>query len=709
MFFWLFANEIAQSYLIESYTSSAIGEMQGEIVEIEFLVERGNAQLKQIAQNSETKLMDWSVVEDYFQSKVMEGPFQKIGLVYLDKSYHITNGNELRDLSDRDYIETVLKGNSVISSPVYSKSDGMYQVVIAEPIYANGWVVGAVIGTILMGDIESSIYTMSINNKGHGFLVDIEGNILLHPQIDRFNADDYNYFTHLGDSFKDNKNFLRHMDQEGSEHFVFYQQLNRTKWYAAIEIDKIEFMEPIMSLLSKMSLLILGVLIFLLLGINFIINGFTKAIQNLITVMRTVEQGDYTLQIPINRKDEVGEIAQQFNKTIEAISYRDEELQAFNEELSDSFQKINEANEKLTKAYEEISYNYQQQKTINQLAEKLYQVKGLESLLQAILVHTQEILSAERAAVFFYDSSERSFKVKAHLNYEDKELPFMTLMSDEKNFKWVMENSEVRIIDHLQQDNYKRFKLESENQYEMMMYLPILDEQENVIGFITYFSNKLNVEYTPILKQISRMISITVQNEQLITNEKETYFEIIVSLVKSMDLKDPYTKGHSERVMNYSLMLGKHLNLPKIEMDSLKHGSILHDIGKLGIPDEILLKQGKLNSDEFDLIKSHSIKGATFINNLRFLQPSLPIIRNHHERYDGKGYPDGLKGDEISLVTRIVTIVDAYDAMTSKRGYRKELSKQEAIEELKNNRGTQFDPYLVDQFIDVLNHEKGFF
>ena len=169
-----------------------------------------------------------------------------------------------------------------------------------------------------------------------------------------------------------------------------------------------------------------------------------------------------------------------------------------------------------------------------------------------------------------------------------------------------------------------------------------------------------------------------------------------------MELKDTYTRGHSERVMEYSLMLGKKINLSDRELEILKHGSILHDIGKLGIPDNVLLKANKLDDEEYNLIKKHPEKGETFISNLEFLQYCLPIIRNHHERLDGSGYPDGLKGDEIPQLVKIVTIADSYDAMTTQRAYKEPFNKKEAINELIRCKESQFDPYLVDKFIELI-------
>ncbi|MFW5648998.1 MAG: HD domain-containing phosphohydrolase, partial [Candidatus Alkaliphilus sp. MAG34] len=279
---------------------------------------------------------------------------------------------------------------------------------------------------------------------------------------------------------------------------------------------------------------------------------------------------------------------------------------------------------------------------------------------------------------------------------------------DEGTIGWIVENKEELLVTDTLNDPRFVFKYSWCADISMLLQIPIFDEETEVIGIISYFGNDLNLNFTPYLKQLSKMVSVTIQNSNLITEVERTHFSIIKGLVKAIEFKDSYTKGHSERVMEYSLMLGKKLNLSNKELKILRYGSILHDIGKLAIPDNILLKSGKLSDEEYELLKSHSEKGVEFIKDLKFLEDIMSIVRNHHERIDGKGYPDGLKGDEIERLTKIVTIADAYDAITSEREYRDALDEKEAIEELIKHKGTQFDSCLLDEFIEmVLGSQQG--
>lgn len=180
---------------------------------------------------------------------------------------------------------------------------------------------------------------------------------------------------------------------------------------------------------------------------------------------------------------------------------------------------------------------------------------------------------------------------------------------------------------------------------------------------------------------------------------RTAHLEIIQALARAIDAKDPYTRGHSERVAEYAAEIGAQMKLPASEIEMLRHAGILHDIGKIGISDTVLNKTGRLTDIEFQLIKTHTVIGAHVVKPVGFLRGVSQVIRHHHERYDGRGYPDGLKGEEIPLAARILAVADAFDAMTYDRVYRAGMEPDEAVAELMKGRGTQFDPNIVDIFV----------
>ena len=183
--------------------------------------------------------------------------------------------------------------------------------------------------------------------------------------------------------------------------------------------------------------------------------------------------------------------------------------------------------------------------------------------------------------------------------------------------------------------------------------------------------------------------------------------QLLSSLASTIDAKDEYTRGHSNRVSMYSVAIARASEcLSDKEMESLVHAALLHDVGKIGISDAILRKPGRLSDEEYRVIQNHPVIGWNILKNVSLLPGISWVARWHHERFDGSGYPDGISGDTIPPMARIVSIADSYDAMTSDRSYRKAMQIEDAVKELKLGRGTQFDPYLIDTAIPlILNGE----
>jgi len=193
---------------------------------------------------------------------------------------------------------------------------------------------------------------------------------------------------------------------------------------------------------------------------------------------------------------------------------------------------------------------------------------------------------------------------------------------------------------------------------------------------------------------------------ELYTKMRKVYLDTIRALAAAIDAKDPYTKGHSERVAQIAVLLAQELDLSDRDIENIEYTALLHDIGKIGIDDMILGKSSKLSNEEFKKIKEHPIVGAKIIEPIDFLKNSYKIIYHHHEKYNGGGYPDGLKEKDIPLCARIIGVADAYDAMGSDRPYRKKLSKEKILKEFTEQSGKQFDPQIVNALMLILKRER---
>lgn len=195
---------------------------------------------------------------------------------------------------------------------------------------------------------------------------------------------------------------------------------------------------------------------------------------------------------------------------------------------------------------------------------------------------------------------------------------------------------------------------------------------------------------------------LLLSNEELRSTQnfmRRSYLETLTSMITALEARDAYTRGHSDRVAEFSVAIGREMKLGPDRMERLRDGARLHDLGKIGVREQILNKAGRLTEEEFDHIKEHPVIGAQIIGKMENYRQLLPMIRNHHERWDGKGYPDGLSGDEIPLEARIVAVADCYDAMTSKRPYRTPSEFDSAINILKEVSGSQLDPAVVGAFL----------
>lgn len=210
------------------------------------------------------------------------------------------------------------------------------------------------------------------------------------------------------------------------------------------------------------------------------------------------------------------------------------------------------------------------------------------------------------------------------------------------------------------------------------------------------------------IKSIRQMNEIKKINDELSnTYDKleQAYMDSIEVVRHTVEAKDPYTRGHSDRVSEYSVLIGQRLGLYDQDIRILRIGGLFHDIGKIGIPDSILLKESKLSDDEYSQIKNHPTIGAHILQNATIFQDVIPIVKHHHEKFDGTGYPGKLKGEEIPSFARIAAVADTFDAMTSKRSYRNALPLDVVKAEIARCSGTQFDPEIVKVFLDILEND----
>ena len=274
--------------------------------------------------------------------------------------------------------------------------------------------------------------------------------------------------------------------------------------------------------------------------------------------------------------------------------------------------------------------------------------------------------------------------------------------------KWIQSGAKPVWIENVS----KHTGLSSVNSDNIRCLLAVpLNVKKQTIGTL-YLFNKLASNISPfaeftseelrLISSFTHQIAIAIENHRLYADIHDIFLDYIKSIAAALDARDAYTHGHSRRVAEFSIGIGKELGLSEGELEFLELSATIHDIGKIGIGESVLNKPGKLTDEEFKIIQSHVVKGSKILEPMSRLRVLMPGVRHHHEKYDGTGYPDGLKGDEIHLVARIISVADTYDAMTSSRIYRNGLPKEVAFKEIEKGAGTQFDPKLAISFLNFM-------
>jgi len=365
---------------------------------------------------------------------------------------------------------------------------------------------------------------------------------------------------------------------------------------------------------------------------------------------------------------------------------------------------------------QQFEYLYQFSRLLNStLDPTVVREKALEATCMLLGCETASLLLVDpKTAELYWDTAlgNPGLKLKESLR-----LP----INDQSIAGWVAMNNESVIINDVEKDPryFKRAKGKSNFKTNNMICVPLVNK-ERVVGVLQAI-NKLESPNRPkakrewpefyesdqkLLETLAHQVAIAIENAKLYSSLKKNFYDTVEALVEAIEKKDHYTGGHTKRVVHYSMSIAKYMNLTKEELERIRLGAILHDVGKIGIEDKILKKDSPLDPDEWKVMKRHPQLGYEIMMRVEGLRDVIGGMRFHHERFDGKGYPLGLKGEEIPLLARIIAVADTYDAMVSTRPYRKGLPTQKAYDEIVRYSGTQFDPTVVEAFKKAYTQEK---
>lgn len=334
----------------------------------------------------------------------------------------------------------------------------------------------------------------------------------------------------------------------------------------------------------------------------------------------------------------------------------------------------------------------------------------MSSLINEFIFHLERNFNPDSVGLFLSQEGESNLQLAS--------VRGKLLRSDARVLSWVrricditLQNKDPKLADPyvINADPDLEFLTGQESFNFSIMAAPMFSKQQT-IGVVVLVREVNNNMYSfndlQLLTVFSSQTAPSIENARLYGKMRDMNMEIIRSYSQAVEAKDIYTRGHSERVAFYATRLGQKLSLSQTELDQLHTAGIVHDIGKIGIPDNILNKPSGLTDKEFEVMKKHPAVGKTILSQVGSLQDILGIIYHHHERVDGKGYPVGLVQEQTPFLARLVSVVDSYEAMTSDRAYRKAMPQEKVLKILSEGAGTQWDAELIDNWMEVLNTER---
>ncbi len=351
--------------------------------------------------------------------------------------------------------------------------------------------------------------------------------------------------------------------------------------------------------------------------------------------------------------------------------------------------------------------------------ERLALLSHLSQILNSTLEHREvrrraieaatQLMRAETGSLLLIDEKRGNLYFEVALVDKGEATKTITLRLGEGIAGWVAQKGRPLIVNHPEKDRrfYDGVDGKTEFRTRNLICVPV-KVKKRVIGVLEAVNKRGGADFDEedlsLFSSLADQVAIALDNARLYQEQEEMFFQTAESLAEAIEKRDHYTGGHTRRVTDYSLAIGRYLPLRPIERKWLKIASVLHDIGKIGIEDQILKKPDALSPQEFNVLKTHSELGAEIIEHIGQLKEIVPGVLHHHEKIDGKGYPRGLKGKDIPLIAKIVAVSDTYDAMTTDRPYRKALAKRATVRELKRCAGTQFDQEVVKAFMKAFRN-----
>jgi len=704
--------ELTEDLLLElvEAKSEEIGQwVLSRVEDLQILIDKRNV-----------KSGDWEIMREdiYIAFEKRKDIYEMIFWADLNGDFN-TTGEITGSIAEREYFRKIIyEGHDyVVSNAKYSKSTNEKIVVIAHSVKnEQNELVGLLGATVDLKRFNSKISEIKPKVGGYAWISDGLGYFIAH--IDKSFIMNKNIFDFIDE--KDYDVSLKKVSLNLQDSHIFSAVISNTpNWILGFTLENKE----VMSGVNRLTLIILTIMLLAFIITIIILIFLSDSISSpLIILKEKIEKfslGDEKVEFEIKRKDEINLISKELDIMKESIISQRNQIVNANEEIMALNEELEATNEELEASNEQLRANNQE------LEESYIQISDLSNKFEKIIDLTAEkLFNLDMSQKEFFDElMDSSLAIIPEADYGS-----VALINENKNFKFIssvghdvealnkikftekdmVSAREIKYIAHenLEKD-FKNMIDNSTKRIRKSMISSIWDEETVVgnIGIDISFESKEDFSKSSekALKALANIASAYITFRNYLEVKHDYLNDMVMTMVNMLEIYDKYTQGHSKNVAELSVKMAKLMNVKTEECEKLYWAGIMHDIGKLFIPESILNKPDKLTLQEFEIMKKHAQYGYEAVSRSKKLEEVGKIILSHHERYDGKGYPNNLKGEEIPLFSRIISVADSYDTMISKRTYKNIRTKEEAIKEVKFESGKQFDPQIVKVFLQMMN------
>jgi len=349
---------------------------------------------------------------------------------------------------------------------------------------------------------------------------------------------------------------------------------------------------------------------------------------------------------------------------------------------------------------------------IYEVSKKVGSLPRMTEMLEQVITMTQQTLNASAASILLFRNNDQELYFEVASGPVGKALRQVKLSTQYGIAGQVARTGKPLVVNDVSRsENFHKMIDDATGFSTKSLVCAPLAVHRKILGVVEVLNKKDGSEFEEqdleAVISVANTAAMAIENTRLHQTVLDAYKNTIKALAAAIDAKDPYTRGHSQRVMEYTLLAGTYLSFSSEEMETLEYAGILHDIGKISIDSTILNKSGSLNEEEWEIIREHPVIGANLLRGIPFLEKASELVLCHHERFNGEGYPNGLKGEVIPLGARLIAVADAFDTMTTDRAYRAAMTVDHAVEELHNCSGGQFCPIAVKAFTSGLRLNTG--